>query len=130
MKALLLSALTFLSVSASASQLVGDFPKVQFGSVFVSVEEVCVDGDMVKTQFAVPVCVKWGGGEASTCLKEVKKHLSTPVNFSKEVPMGEGSFQTVEMSIPLHYNIPFGYWTEAGIQPVYTEHYSIPGCEM
>lgn len=129
MKTLLLTALSLLSVSASAGQLVGDFPKVQFGSVFVSVEEVCVDGDHVKTQYAVPVCVKWGGGEASTCVNEVRKHLSTPIDFTKEIPVGEGSFQTVEMSIPLHYNIPFGYWSESGIQVVRTEHYSIPGCE-
>ncbi len=128
MKTFLLSALALISFSATSATLVGDFPKVQFGSVFVSVEEVCVEGAYVKTQFAVPVCVQWGNGEAAGCVREVNKKLRTPINYSKEIPSGEGSFETISMSIPLEYDIVFGTWGESGIQPVYTEHYSVPAC--
>ncbi len=128
MKVLLLAALALVSFSSMATTLVGDFPKVQFGSVFVSVEEVCVAGSNIKTQFAVPVCVEWANNEAGGCVREVNKKLSTPINYSKEIPSGEGSFETISMSIPLEYDIVFGTWSEAGIQPVYTENYSVPAC--
>ncbi len=130
MKSLFLSIVALVTATSFASELVGDFPKVQFGSVFVSVEEVCVDGDNIHTQYAVPVCVKWSSGEAGGCAREVNKFLSTPINYTKEIPNGEGSFKTISMSIPLHYNIPFGFWTEAGISSVKVMPYSIPGCEF
>jgi hypothetical protein len=127
-KTLLLLALALISVNSFAAQLVGEFPKVQFGSVFVSVEEVCVDGPMIKTVYAVPVCEQWGRGEASTCENEVMKHLSTPINYMKDIPRGEGSFESVPMTIPLEYKIPYGYWIESGIHAVLYRDFKIPSC--
>ncbi len=122
--------LSLVSTSALAtSSMVGDFPKIQFGSVFVSVEHVCVSGERIETQAPVPVCVEWGRGETSYCSKEIKRILSTPIHYSKEVPRGEGGFEMVEFSIPLTYKIPFGYYSEGGVTPVFTKKYSIPGCE-
>jgi hypothetical protein len=129
MKAVLLSALTFISFSAFATNLVAEFPKVQFGSVFVQVDEVCVDGDVVNTQHAVAVCTEWKGNESSPCSKEEKKILSTPVEYRKAIPVGETGWETVTMTIPLNYNIPYGYYTEGGLQVVTTKHFSIPTCE-
>ncbi len=129
MKALILSALVFTSVSALAHNLAGDFPKVQFGSVFVPVNEVCVDGDMVNTQYEVAVCTEWKGSEASVCSKEEKKILSTAIEYKKAIPVGETGFETITMKIPLHYNIAYGYYTEGGFQTVKTKHFAIPACE-
>ena len=129
MKRLLFSALALLSLGASASGPVGDFPKIQFGSIFVSVEEVCVNQDRIETQHLVPVCVKWGNGEASHCVKEVKRILTTPIRYSKEIPRGEGSFETIEQVIPLSYKINYGYYYEGGLAAVYSRTYTIPACE-
>lgn len=129
MKVLLFSALAFISLGAFANGPVGDFPKIQFGSIFVSVEEVCVNGERIETQNLVPVCVKWGHGEASQCIKEVKRILNTPIHYLKEIPRGEGSFETIEQSIPLTYKINYGYYGEGGIMTVYSRTYTIPACE-
>lgn len=132
MKTALLSAFiitTFSSFSVFAHNLVGDFPKVQFGSVFVPVNEVCVDDDMINTQHEVAVCTQWGGGEASSCTKEEKKILRTAIEYRKSIPVGETGFETITMKIPLHYDIAYGYYTEGGFQTVKTKHFSIPACE-
>lgn len=128
MKTLLISALALISANSFAAQLVGEFPKVQFGTVFVSVEEVCVDGPVVRTKYNVPVCMKWGRGEASTCEQEVMMPLSTPINYMKDIPTGEGSFESVPMSIPLEYRIPYGYWIESGVHAVQYRYFKIPAC--
>jgi len=129
MKALILSALVVTSFSALAHNLVGDYPKVQFGSVFVPVNEVCVDGDMINTQFPVSVCTEWKGSAASVCSKEEEKTLSTAIEYRKAIPVGETGFETVTMKIPLHYEIAFGYYTEGGFQTVKTKHFAIPACK-
>lgn len=129
MKTLLLFALTLISANVNAFQIVGDFPKIQFGNIFVSALDVCVDGSNVKTVHAVPICHQWERGEASVCLKQVKKHLWTSINYSKLFPVGEGSFETIPMTIPLNYRVAFGYMTESGIMPVYFQDFSIPSCE-
>lgn len=127
---LLISALTMLSSVAHAhGRLSADFPKVQFGSVFIPVNEVCVSGDHVKSIYPVSVCVEWKGSDANPCSREVRKILSTPIDYQKEVPVGEGGWQTLDFSIPLDYQIPYGHWTEAGLQVVKTVPFSIPGCE-
>ncbi len=129
MKVLMLTALVLISFGATASAPVGDFPKIQFGSIFVPVDEVCVNQERIETQNLVPVCVKWGGGEASHCIKEVKRILSTPIRYSKEIPHGEGSFETIEQVIPLTYKIKYGYYSEGGMTSVYSKTYTIPVCE-
>lgn len=131
MKSLLLLAVALTSTSAFAHRgLTPEFPKVQFGSVFIPVNMVCVhEGVHLMSQKPVSVCVEWEGSEADLCSRTEMKTLITPIHFVKKVPKGEGEWQKVHINIPLHYKIPYGHYTEAGLQVVKTKHFSIPGCE-
>lgn len=130
MKALLLTSLALISaITLASDRYVGDFPKVQFGNIFVPVDQICVDGDHVKTIYKIPVCVEWGGGDSSNCLKEVTKIVRTPIDYTKEIPRGENGFETINMTIPLTYKIQYGYYTEGGLTPVYTKKFTISDCE-
>lgn len=129
MKTLLLFALTSISTNANAFQIVGDFPKIQFGNIFVSSLDVCVEGSYLKTIHAVPICHERARGEASVCVRQVKKHLWTPIKYSKNFPTEEGFYESISMTIPLNYKVAFGNMTESGIMPVYFQDFHIPACE-
>lgn len=129
MKALFLS-LALLSISTLASAgLVGEFPKVQFGSTFVSVENVCVNGDYVQTIDEVTVCVKRDNRAHGYCAVTQAKILSTPIHFSKEIPGTHNKFQVIEGSIATSYQVPFGYPSKNGIRVVKIEKFNLPACE-
>lgn len=129
MKTLVLTLIAFMSLAAHASgRLSADYPKVQFGSIFIPVNEICVHEEHVRSIYPVAVCTEWGRGEESGCTRYIRKTLSTPIQYSKEIPSGEGSWETIEMRIPLHYKIAWGYWTEGGFQTVKTKPFSIPQC--
>ncbi|MBC7537360.1 MAG: hypothetical protein H7281_00960 [Bacteriovorax sp.] len=114
MKALLLSSLALLSaITLASDRYVGEFPKAQFGNVFIPVDQVCVDGDHLKTIYKIPICIEWSGEVSSSCLKEVKKNLKTPIN----------------KRVPLTYKIQYGYYSEGGITPVYSKSFTINDCE-
>ena len=129
MKALLFS-LCLISFSAVANAaLVGDFPKVQFGSTFVSVEDICVKGDHVQTINEVTVCVKRNNRRNGYCAEEQDQILSTPRNYTKEIEVGHHKFKVIDVTIALDYKIPFGYASKNGIRVVKIEDFSLPVCE-
>ena len=127
MKALVLS-LGLISFSAFAG-LVGDFPKVAFGNTFVSVDSVCVNGANVQTINEVTVCTERDHGKNGYCKVEENKILSTPINYKMEIPVGRHKFEMIDASIPLNYQIPFGYPSKNGIRVVKVENFSLPLCE-
>ncbi len=111
------------------SQYNADFPKIQFGTVFMGVDGVCVKGQKVYTQEPVEVCAHWSTGESSDCLHYVKKTLSTPIKYQKEIPQGDSGFTTITETIPMTYSVPVGkFWGEAGLHAVCNKTYRIPNC--
>ena len=130
MKSLLIT-FALLSVSTLASAgLVGDFPKVQFGSTFVSVEDICLKGDSVETLNPVEVCVKRSVKKNTYCDKTESKILSTPVNYTTEIEVGHHKMETIELSIPTEYSIPFGVvGGKSGFHVVKYVDYTLPVCE-
>ncbi len=129
MKALLISLSLISFASVANAGLVGDFPKVQFGSTFVSVEDICVNGENVQTLNEVTVCAERAHTRNGYCAKEVTKILSTPRHFTTEIPGVHNRMQTVEVTIPLVFNIGYGYEGKNGIRVVKHENYTLPVCE-
>jgi len=144
MKKLILIAISLLSVSSFGKSKVCDqswaqidanfrlqteMPKVQFGTVFVSVDSLCVNGENLETKQAVGVCSKWGGGEASACQIETPQILSTPIAYAKDISAGETGFETITGSIPLSYSIPVGTSNEAGLSVLCKKTLAIPHCQ-
>lgn len=141
MKMMLLTVSCFLSLSSFANVceqswetinqnffLSTDFPKVQFGTVFVSVDGVCVSGDHLYTQAPVTVCTQPSQGESSECLAEESLVLATPVTYTKDIPVGEGRFETITQTHPMSYNIAVGRDSEGGLQVQCHKNYTIPAC--
>jgi hypothetical protein len=127
MKKIILAVAALISFSAFAGPT-EQWPKIAFGSVFVSVDGVCVAGDMLRTKQAIPVCSEWGRGEASSCVKEVALILSTPRTYIMQISIGEGSrYEEITQTHPLTYTIPVGYDGQAFHQTGSFE-YTIAAC--
>lgn len=106
-----------------------EIPKIQFGTIFVSVDLLCVAGDKIQTKSAVAVCDKYANTEASQCISESAKVLSTPIVYSKEIVKDETSFQTIVSQHALSYQIPVGFAGEAGLYAICTKTLTIPVCQ-
>ncbi len=143
MKKLIVAVATLISIPAfagsicdkswsdvDASSLYADFPKVQFGTIFLGVDGVCKAGQNLRTAQPVEVCTKWSTGESSDCVASEMKLLATPIDYIKEVPRrGEGSdFVEVPQTHPLNYTIEVGRMGES-FQVVCKKAYSIPDCQ-
>jgi hypothetical protein len=104
------------------------FPKVQFGTAFVSIDGVCVSGEMLYTTSPVEVCLAQSHHESSSCAESVSMILSTPMTYSHDIPVGEGSFETITETHALNYSIPVGRDGE-GFHAVCQKTYSIRSCQ-
>jgi hypothetical protein len=127
MKKLVLALICLASSSAFATGLTAQFPKVAFGSVFVSLDGVCAKGDQLQTVKAVDVCTSFASGEGY-CAKSEAKILSTSRTYTHEIAVGEGAMESITETYPLAYSIPVGYDTEAGFVAVTEMPYTIPAC--
>jgi hypothetical protein len=125
--ALLVSAHGFAATCEATHGKVAQFPKVAFGSVFVSVDGLCVKGDRLYTRSPIEICTEWNRDEAGSCKTVENKILSTSLNWSKEIPDGDFRFQLITGTYPLNYSIPVGYDGE-GFHPVCEMSYTIPAC--
>jgi hypothetical protein len=140
MKKVLFATVLFLSVQSMASvcsqsweSIAGQgqsaqFPKVLFGTTFVSVDGVCVSGDQLRTQQPVEVCSVQSSHEGSSCSESISMILTTPITYQHDIPVGEGSFETITESHALNYSIPVGHDGE-GFHAVCHKAYSIPACQ-
>ena len=93
------------------------FPKVkmdsvsseQVGTVFVSVDGLCIDGDQLKTQSATPVCLESAKDEAGKCVRSKQAVLSTDISYVADLAMDESGRTTRVPSVhPTRYDIPVG----------------------
>jgi hypothetical protein len=109
-----------------------NFPKVQFGTTFVSVDGVCVDadGEMLSTTKAYSICTEFGRSERANCVAWEKSVLTTSRTFEKELG-GEHNRKgrTIVYTTPLNYSIPVGYENERGIVNACLKAYTIPTCQ-
>lgn len=106
-----------------------EMPKIQFGTVFVSVDGVCVAGDQLKTISPVAVCTKFATGELGQCVAETSVTLSTPIAFTKEIVKNETSFETITVKHATSYEIAVGYAVESGLQVVCKKTLTLPSCQ-
>ena len=128
MKKVLFTIACLFSVTAMAQDATPNYPKVAFGSVFVSVDGVCQNGANLQTISPVAVCTQYAGGEAGNCVASQNLILSTPINFTKTIYVGENDKPVeVAMSYALNYNIEYTYGGEAEFV-AYTKPFSIPAC--
>src|SRR5690606_29757304 len=71
--------------------LVADFPAIQFGSVFVTVDALCSEREELRTIDPVTYCVEWN--DELDCLRKETRHLDTPIHADQAleywVPVGE-----------------------------------------
>lgn len=58
------------------------FPMVGFGSTFMSLDGVCVEGDQLRTLSPVEECVRWQSwGRQRSCVEKRSVHLRTPIVY-------------------------------------------------
>ena len=112
----------------ASGRLDADFPKVQFGTTFVSIDGVCVKGNSLYTIAKVETCDKYSTGEASDCLRPVMTRLSTPIAFKREIPVNDVEFKTIDEKHALTYSIPVGYNGET-FRQVCAKSFTIPACK-
>lgn len=144
MKALVLMASLVLSVGFSTSAhasnacsksweeiqrstLSADFPKIQFGTAWVTVDAVCVKGSKLYTTSKVDVCLQAGTGESSECLRPARKTLSTNIAYKHDIPTREAGFETIKEKHALTYEVPVGRNGSTFMQ-VCTKTFTIPAC--
>jgi len=62
------------------------FPMISFGSTFMSLNGVCVDGDNLRTRTPVKECVKSVsmGRRGQVCVETVEKFLYTPIVYQDQ----------------------------------------------
>ena len=113
----------------SDRRLQTEMPKIQFGTIFVSVDSLCVAEDTLQTKEAVAVCTKWGRGELGECIAETSQILSTPIVYSKEISKGDTGFETITQKHALVYSIPVGYSSEAGLNVLCKKTLTLPVCQ-
>jgi hypothetical protein len=108
-----------------------EMPKVQFGSVFVSIDGVCVNGDTVETTSAVEVCTDYSRNEHGGCSATKSITLSKPIKYMREISVGEhgGKFEKIPQTLPLSYSVPVGREVERGLQVVCQKTYTLPACK-
>lgn len=144
MKNLIIAVATLMSVPAFAGSVCDkswsevnqsgyyvDYPKVQFGTIWLGVDGVCKAGENLQSTHAVEVCVEWSTGEGSDCVKSEMKTLSTPINYMKEVPDRNGGEKLVEIpqTHPMNYDIEVGHLRNA-FQVVCKKSFTIPACDL
>lgn len=136
---IILSAICLISTQALAKNICSEswetiykkgysaqFPKIQFGSIWLSIDGVCQSADHLYSAKPMEVCSGWGSGETH-CTETEWLTLSTPITYEKEIPVGEGGWTTIEQSHPLNYKIPVGREGEAFMQ-VCEKAFTIPHC--
>lgn len=109
------------------STLSADFPKIQFGSAWVTVDGVCVKGSKLYTTSKVDVCAQAGTGESSECLRPMRKTLSTNIVYKHDIPTREAGFETIKEKHALTYQVPVGRNGSTFMQ-VCTKTFAIPEC--
>lgn len=119
---------SFASSCTAANGLYAEYPKIAFGSTFVSIDGLCVKGDRLFTKSEVSVCSEWNGNDVDPCSRYEKKILSTSRQYTKEIPNGETGFITVSGTYPLNYSVPVGTPGEA-FNVTCEMAYTIPACQ-
>lgn len=126
-----------------AAGLRAEFPQVQFGTTFVGVQGVCVDGDNLKTLEPVERCVhRADRGENADCDRTVSSQLTTPRTYTYQhcvaYSPGEGGSCVHWVSrtavIPLSYEVPVFKVTDAGEsgltkELLFSKHFEIGSCD-
>lgn len=123
-----------------AAGLTANFPKQEFtnvnpnngGLVFVSVDNVCVDGSNLKTIKPVTICTEWSNDEASACVKVESVSLSIAREFHKTLPAGPEGDETIPYDgfYPVSYNVAVGSYAgpEGDFATSFYKQYSLPAC--
>lgn len=105
------------------------YPKVQFGTTFVSVDGVCVDGETLRTTFPVILCTETRNDEAGTCLKQEALILSTPMTYEYEACAGYGEHCRWERRTGRHaltYIVDVTRWKNEN--HVFYKNFDLPAC--
>lgn len=129
------------------SRLVPDYPKVSFGTlvygtVFMSVDGLCVDGGTLRSKGPVEQCVELRSGhDRSDCAKSVSAVVSRPVRYKKEecVKRARSSHEdvclkteVVDAVVPTSFDVDVrDYWgggKKGDARVLFTKRYDIPAC--
>jgi hypothetical protein len=110
MKKIILALLVATVAPAMAAQYVA-YPQIGFGSVLVSVDGLCATATELKTVAPVSFCAEWSlaDTDSSVCAKWATEVLSTPINYSYDVPSLNDTdttqFTTVSAAHALSYSV-------------------------
>lgn len=133
--------------TASRGYLLPRYPYVGFGTIFVSADALCVDGESLRPINPWrEVCAEWGsprgGDRGPECVRTQKAYLSTPIRYKKKecvewkVVGGERGLVCVKEGVvdAVHNLKPaVEYWEidnsgEGRERLAYTKTYEIPAC--
>lgn len=114
-----------------------NFPKVVFGSTFVPVSNVCVDGDNLRGG-NWDECVRWESrGDSYECAEYRTIELVTPRTYTKRIcaetdveRCGNPDAKYVEYSAsyPLSYEVEVQERSPELERTLFTKHFEIPAC--
>jgi hypothetical protein len=108
-----------------------ELPKIQFQSIFVSIDGVCVNGPNVETKETVAVCTDYSNSEQGGCTRTKNVVLSKPIKYYRDVQVGEhgGRWEKIPQTLPTSYSVPVGRELANGMQVVCHKTFTLPACK-
>ncbi len=89
MKSLALVLALVISSASFASYV--SYPQVNFGGHYIGYNNVCLDGDMFATTFAIKDCIAYSNNsDGATCIAFEEKILTTETSYTVEVCANRG----------------------------------------
>lgn len=130
-------------------RVIYQMPQIQMGNWFIRMNQVCIEGDMLRSARALPKCVEYGGRDDNNCVKEVKEFVfkkisGTAPKCTKWRNAGDGDrecVQYVDAPYTIKTTFPVNVYRKLSgndnrddfeessrYRPLFTKMYSVPAC--